>query len=65
MENQEKDFYVECDVCKQHLKNWIGSTPCCGSIAWMVNDDDSVSKTITLFASINKGEIKPTEINLS
>jgi hypothetical protein len=60
--NNEKDFYVECDVCKQRLKNWSGSTPCCGSIAYMVDDDGTVSKELSLFASINGGEIKPTKI---
>jgi hypothetical protein len=35
MENE--DFTVECFVCKQWLHNWVGSTPCCGSIAHEVN----------------------------
>jgi hypothetical protein len=28
-----KDFWVECDVCGQLYHNWVGSTPCCGSLA--------------------------------
>ncbi len=36
---EKKDFWVECNVCKHRLKNWVGSTPCCGSIAWVVEND--------------------------
>lgn len=60
--NKEKvEFTVQCDVCKQYLDNWVGSTPCCGSIAFRVNDDGSVSKEVLLFsnhgvATLNFGE---------
>lgn len=63
MENTT-DFWVECNVCKQHLKNWTGSTPCCGSIAYMVQPDGSVSTKINLFASVGKGPIEPTVLDL-
>lgn len=36
---KEKDFTVECNVCKQHYVNWTGSTPCCGSLAFIVDGD--------------------------
>jgi hypothetical protein len=39
------DFWVECNVCKQQLKNWTGSTPCCGSIAWVIEDGNVTNKT--------------------
>ena len=58
---QQKDFYVECNVCKQRLKNWVGSTPCCGSIAYLVKDG-TVSKDFTIYASIDNEEIKPVVI---
>ena len=61
---EEANFWVECDVCKQRLKNWTGSTPCCGSIAYKVKPDGSVSNTLNLYASINGGVFKPTDINL-
>lgn len=32
-----EDFTVECNVCKQWHDNWVGSTPCCGSIAYEVD----------------------------
>lgn len=35
---EANDFWVECNVCKQHLKNWVGSTPCCGYIAYIVEE---------------------------
>lgn len=62
MENT-KDFYVECNVCKQRLKNHTGSTPCCGSIAYLVSEDGSVSDSMSLFAGINEEEIKPAFID--
>lgn len=34
-----KDFWVECNICKAHLKNWSGSTPCCGSIAYIIEQE--------------------------
>jgi len=59
-----KDFEVECNVCGHRLQNWVGSTPCCGSIAYRVNDDNTVSKDFVLFAQIpGKKEIKPTLIS--
>ena len=38
MNNEEKtkDFIVECNVCRTQYKNHVGSTPCCGSIAFDV-----------------------------
>ena len=57
------DFWVECNVCKQRLKNWTGSTPCCGSIAYVVEDGKATTK-INLFASIGGEPIKPMEIDL-
>ena len=56
-------FWVECNVCKQQLKNWTGSTPCCGSIAYMIEDGKSTTK-INLCTSIGGEPIKPTEIDL-
>jgi len=52
------DFWVECNVCKQQFKNWTGSTPCCGSIAYLVEDGKPTTKII-LFASIGGEPIKP------
>jgi len=40
MKDKKEDFWVECNVCKTQLKNWVGSTPCCGSIAFIVTDTD-------------------------
>lgn len=59
----EENFWVECNVCKQHLKNWTGSTPCCGSIALLVENGEASTK-LSLFASINGEPIKPTIIDL-
>jgi hypothetical protein len=56
------DFWVECNVCKTQLKNWTGSTPCCGSIAYIV-EDGKVSSKISLFA-ISGSNITATIIDL-
>lgn len=60
----DSDFWVECNVCKTQLKNWTGSTPCCGSIAWMV-EDGKPTKKLSLFASVGGEPIKPTVVNVS
>ncbi len=49
---KEKNFTVECNVCKQRYDNWSGSTPCCGSIAYLVNEDGEVSKRVSLYTSV-------------
>lgn len=36
-------FYVKCAVCNGIFENWVGSTPCCGSIAYLC---DSQGKDI-------------------
>lgn len=64
MKKEDVEFTVQCAVCRQYYDNWIGSTPCCGSIAYLVNDDGSISKDISLFASVNGSEIKPVKISL-
>lgn len=59
----DSDFWVECNVCKTQLKNWTGSTPCCGSIAWLVEDGKPTQK-LSLFASVGGEPIKPTIVNV-
>lgn len=56
------DFFVECNVCKHRLKNWTGSTPCCGSIAYMVEGGKATTK-VNLFTSIDGELIKPATID--
>jgi hypothetical protein len=41
-ESQKIDYWVECNVCKSQLKNWAGSTPCCGSIAYVVEPTEMI-----------------------
>lgn len=57
------DFWVECNVCKTQLKNWTGSTPCCGSIAWLV-EDGKPTKKLSLFASVGGEPIKTTTVDV-
>lgn len=56
-----KDYWVECNVCKQRLKNWVGSTPCCGSIAFMINDEGTISKKVSLYTSVGAAIIDFSE----
>lgn len=58
------DFWVECAVCKQHLKNHTGSTPCCGSIAYVVGKDGEPTDSVSFFMCFNNGPIEATEIKL-
>ena len=47
---------VECNVCGIRYTDHIGSTPCCGSISHIVNEDGTKGG-IPLFAAIN-GELQ-------
>jgi hypothetical protein len=51
MEDKEK-FTVECNVCKQRYDNWAGSTPCCGSLAYLVGENGEVSQKVVLYSSV-------------
>jgi hypothetical protein len=64
MKNKEQDFWVECNVCKQHFKNWTGSTPCCGSIAYMIENDQPTNK-VSLYVLDETGKLKPTTVNFN
>jgi hypothetical protein len=35
-----KHFWAVCDVCGQRYDNWVGSTPCCGSLASIYSEKD-------------------------
>lgn len=59
MENlkNEENFTVACNVCGHWLDNWIGSSPCCGSICFDVNrETGETSKEFRLFS--NAGIVK-------
>ena len=56
---KEKEFTVECNYCKQWLDNWVGSTPCCGSIAYRVDrETGEVSDKILLSSLIGVVEVE-------
>jgi hypothetical protein len=59
----KEEFWVEFNVCKRSLKNWTGSTPCCGSIAWVV-EEGKPTKKLSLFASVGGEPIKPTIVDV-
>ena len=59
----ENKFTVECAVCKTRIDNWVGSTPCCGSVAYLV-EDEVVTNKISLFASVGGSKVKPTIFKL-
>jgi len=61
---KENDFWVECNVCKSQHKNWVGSTPCCGSIAYIVENGKTTNK-LSLFASVNGEPITPTILKIN
>lgn len=39
-------FYAQCRCCGQRYENWIGSTPCCGSVSFLVENDQVTSKAL-------------------
>jgi hypothetical protein len=61
MENE--NITVECSVCGHHLINHAGSTPCCGALAYLV-EDGKVTNDAVLF-SVVKDEIRPVKLNIS
>lgn len=56
-----KDFWVECDVCKTQYKNWSGSTPCCGSIAYIINELGETTHNLSLYTSIKYASLDMSE----
>jgi hypothetical protein len=61
MDNE--NITVECSVCKQHLINHVGSTPCCGALAYLV-EYGKVTNDAILF-SVDKDRVKPVKLNIS
>jgi len=52
---ENKDFWVECNVCGQRYLNWSGSTPCCGSLAFVMEEIDfRKDKLNRILSNINK-----------
>ena len=43
-----KDFKVQCDACGKIYTNHAGSTPCCGSIAYMLDEGGNKISNIAL-----------------
>ena len=62
---EKKDYWLQCNVCGTQYKNWVGSTPCCGSLAYLVDDKGIKTNSTILFTSVNGGNIKPTEIKFN
>lgn len=62
MENQNNSFTVQCACCKMQYENWIGSTPCCGSIAYLLDEKGETTNVIKMFTSINNGPIQVTDV---
>lgn len=36
----KRNYWAVCGVCGQMYKNWSGSTPCCGALAWIKTEKD-------------------------
>jgi hypothetical protein len=42
--NLEKPFVAECARCGQLLQDWVGSTACCGSVAYVVAENCTIEQ---------------------
>ena len=60
--NNNEEFTVECNVCGHRYLNWSGSTPCCGSIAFIVNENGEVGDVTSVFAKIDGGPVEPVKL---
>lgn len=58
-----KEFWVECNVCKQQLKNWTGSTPCCGSLAYIIDENGGKTQKVSLYVAMGSEQLKATTID--
>lgn len=47
------DFKVQCNVCGQIYENWSGSTPCCGSIAFMIDENGNKTDRMVFNVIVN------------
>lgn len=54
----EKSFIVECAVCHQHYENWVGSTPCCGSIAYVLDENGKPTNSSVLYVDTKRTSVK-------
>lgn len=63
-QDDEDYFIAECNVCGNHLRNWVGSTPCCGSIAYIVEENGVAvdNKDVILYGSKGNDLFAPTKI---
>lgn len=39
MKELKENFVVQCAACKQRYTNHAGSTPCCGSVAELLDEN--------------------------
>lgn len=54
MDLNKEDYWVECNVCKQRYHNWAGSTPCCGSIAYIIDEDGNPTQSVMFYVKIEE-----------
>lgn len=48
-------FHVKCNVCGQVYKNHVGSTPCCGSIAFVCDENgENTTDEVKMYAKIER-----------
>jgi len=59
----QQDFGVSCSICGQIYSNHVGSTPCCGALANLI-EDGKVTDKVTLFVGIPGEPIKPTTLKI-
>lgn len=64
MEANKQGFWVECNVCNARYKNLAGSTPCCGALAYEVDENGNKTNRAVLHASINEGHIETIAVEI-
>ncbi len=60
----EKPFVVECNVCKKQYDNWVGSTPCCGSIAYII-EDGIVTGKASMWGFVDEKPVQPLIVDVT
>lgn len=58
----DDNFEAQCAICGTRYENHTGSTPCCGALAYVVEDGVVTDKATIL--TLNKEGIKSTTIKV-
>lgn len=51
------DRIMQCNVCGTRYENHIGSTPCCGAIAYILDDQGNKTRDFRVYSSYGEMQV--------